>query len=443
MHVPTIPGHPILGHTRAFRDDRVGILTRVAVAHEAARLRLGWVRGIFVLGSPALAHEVLTTKHDAFVKAPGLAIFLRPVLGNGLLTSEGREHAQHRKLLAPAFAHRRVAAYAPTMAEHAARFVDGLRDGEELDAAEAMMRLTFGIVGRTLFDADVSGDASEVGEAVETAMKCSTDQLSSLFPVPPAIPTPTNLRLRRAVARLDRVLYGIIHDRRQKPGDRGDVLSMLLAARDEAGGPMTDTQVRDEAMTLFLAGHETTANALAWTLYLLAQNPEARARVEAEARGAPAPLTYEALARLPYTLAAFKEAMRLYPPAYVVARRAARDVVIGGHPFERGNILLVSTVGLHHRPELFPEPERFLPERFLGDKEKELPRGAYLPFGAGPRVCIGNHFALMEGHVVLATLARGARFDLAPGAKVAMDPLVTLRPKGLRMKVTRLPGAAS
>lgn len=193
---------------------------------------------------------------------------------------------------------------------------------------------------------------------------------------------------------------------------------------------MTDTQIRDEAMTLFLAGHETTANAMAWTLYLLAKNPAARERVEAEVDALGGPPAYDDLARLPFTLAALKESLRLFPPAYIIGRRATEALTIGDYAIRRSEIVFVNILGIHHRADLYPEPERFDPERFLGDAERELPRGAYIPFGAGPRVCIGNHFALMEGHVLLATLARRLRFELAPDARIEMDPLITLRPRG-------------
>ncbi|HEY8079613.1 MAG TPA: cytochrome P450, partial [Labilithrix sp.] len=212
--------------------------------------------------------------------------------------------------------------------------------------------------------------------------------------------------------------------------DRGDLLSMLLAAQDEDGEVMNDKQIRDEAMTLFLAGHETTANALAWTLYLLAKNPEARAKVEAEVDALGHAPSYDELKKLPYTLAALKEGMRLYPPAYIIARRVIEPVTIGEHRLRRNTLALVNVLGIHRRPDLWPDPEAYRPERFLDDAEKQLPRCAYMPFGAGPRICIGNHFALMEGHVILATLAQRVRFDRTTNVPVETEPLVTLRPKG-------------
>lgn len=396
---------------------------------EIVSMRFGFVPTLMVT-SPALAQEILVTKQQAFVKSPGLAVFMKPLLGRGLLTSERDFHSKQRKLLAPVFAHKRIAAYATTMAERASRYVSGLADGAEVDVADAMMRLTLEIVGKTLFDTEIASDSDEVGDALTVAMETAMAQLGSLVPLPPFVPTPTNLRNKRAVARLDAILYRIIQQRRAQGGDRGDLLSMLLATQDEAGAGMDDKQVRDEAMTLFLAGHETTANAMAWTLLLLAQHPEARARVEAEVDALGHAPTYEDLKKLPWTLAVLKESMRLYPPAYIMSRRAAEDVTIGPHLLKKNTILFVNILGIHHRPDLYPDPERFDPSRFLGDAEKALPRCAYMPFGAGPRICIGNHFALMEGHVLLATIARRVRFERTSTDPIAMEPLVTLRPKG-------------
>ena len=435
--IPRITGHPVLGHLRAFRDDRAAVQLRVAREQpDIARLRIGFVP-LVMIGAPGLAHEVLALKHASFVKAPGLAIFLRPLLGRGLLTSEREVHTRQRRLIAPAFAHKRIASYATTMAERSDRFATSLVSGDVIDVSEGMLRLTLEIVGKTLFDTEVGSSADEVGHAVTVAMECAMSQLSSLVPIPPSIPTPTNLKNRRAVAQLDAILYRIIRERRADRGDRGDLLSMLLATQDEDGGAMTDRQIRDEAMTLFLAGHETTANALSWALYLLARNPDARARLEAEVDALGRVPSYDDLKLLPWTLAVLKETLRLYPPAYLIARRAIEDVVIGRHLVKKHRIVLMNVLGTHRRPDLFSGPESFDPERFLGDAEKALPRCAYMPFGAGPRVCIGNQFALMEGHVVLASLLRRVRFDLASAAPVAVEPLVTLRPRGgVRVRVT-------
>ena len=432
-----LPGHPILGHLGWFRNDRVGMLLRLA-ENDLVAMRMGFVRRVVVISSPALVQEVLVAEAASFAKAPGLGIFLRPVLGDGLLTSEREVHARQRRLLAPAFAPKRIASYAATMSERADRFAAAQVDGASVDVADLMMRLTFDIVGKALFDAEVASEASVVGAALTVAMETAFGQLGSLVPVPPSIPTPQNLRYRRAVRRLDEVVYRVIEERRAGGDDRGDVLSVLLAARDEDGAAMDDRQIRDEVMTLFLAGHETTANALAWAFYLLGRSPAARERLEAEARALGRPPTYEDLRSLPWALAVLKEAMRLYPPAYMIGRRAARDVTIGEHRIARGTIVILNVIGIHRRPELYPDPDRFDPERFLGDAERALPRCGYMPFGAGPRICIGNHFALMEGQVLLAALARRLRFETST-ADAEPEPLVTLRPRGgvaARVRVT-------
>lgn len=437
LPIPRIEGHPLLGHLQAFRKDRVAMQLRVAREQpDIAKLRIGLIPAVMI-GAPSMAHEVLAVKHASFVKAPGLSIFLRPLLGNGLLTSERAMHARQRRLIAPAFAHKRISSYAATMAERSGRFAAQLADGHVLDVAESIMGLTLEIVGKTLFDAEVVSNADEVGKAVTVAMHCAMTQVSSLVPIPPFVPTPLNLRNRRAVAQLDAILYRIIRERRARGGDRVDLLSMLLATQDEDGGSMSDQQIRDEAMTLFLAGHETTANALSWALYLLARNPAARARLEAEVDALGRLPSYEDLKQLPWTLAVMKETLRLYPPAYILARRTVADVTIGPHRIKKPTIVLVNVLGMHRRPDLFRSPESFDPERFLGDAEKQLPRCAYMPFGAGPRICIGNHFALMEGQVVLASLLKRLRFDLVSDVPVEPDPLVTLRPRGgVTMRVT-------
>jgi cytochrome P450 len=442
-----IPGSPLF-HLREFSANRTAMLLHVARSHpHLGAMRVGLFDAV-VVNAPSVAQEVLQTQAESFHKSLGLSLFLRPLLGDGLLTSEDSFHTRQRRLIAPALTHKRIAAYAATMAERAARTVAAWREGETFDAGEEMMRLTLEIVGKTLFDAEVGAEAGAVGEALTEVMENTLATLGTLLPMPPFVPTRRNRASGRARARLDAIIYGLIAERRRSGSEGSDLLSLLLAARDEDGSAMSDKQVRDEAMTLFLAGHETTANALVWALYLLARHPEARARAEAEAaplvrRGTP--VTIEDLKSLPYTLAVLKETMRLYPPAYIIGRRAMKDVIVpaeAGRPGEtirigKNKVVFVNVLGIHRRPDLFPDPDRFDPTRFLGDREKELPRCGYLPFGAGPRVCIGNHFALMEGHLLLATIVGGARLDLLPGeGEIGMAPLVTLRPRGaVRMQV--------
>jgi cytochrome P450 len=435
---------------RFHHGDRVGALIEIARRYGDIA-RVPWWGGVVkanVVSSSQMAHEVLVEQSDAFMKGYGLSYFARPLLGNGLLTSEGAFHRRQRRMMAPAFVNKRIAEYAGVIGARAEATQQGLRDGEIIDFSAAMMRMTLEIVGATLFGAEVGDEAAEIHEALTTAMETITHTVRSVIPLPPSWPTPHNRRGQRAIARLDRTVYRFIEERRRGGGDHGDFLSMLLLAQDEDDGSvMTDKQVRDEAMNIFLAGHETTANALAWTFYLLAQHPEARIRVEREVDtvlGGRTP-TLRDLTGLPFSLQVFKEAMRLYPPAFVFARRALRDVAIQGHRIAKNELVVVNVIGMHRRRTYYAEPDRFDPDRFAVENERRLDKRAFLPFGAGPRVCIGNHFAMLEGHLALAALAQRVRLDLVPGsARVAPEPLVTLRPRGgIPMVVKRREASAS
>ena len=432
--LPRVPGHPLFGNLLQMKDDRIGFLTRANAEHgPLVRVRHG-IFDVLLTTDGDFAHEVMVEQAPHFAKGYGLSIFMRPMLGNGLLTSEGSFHKKQRKMMAPAFAHRRIAEYAAAITERTVAAEGRWHDGERVDFAEEMMRLTLDIVGKTLFDADVGADAGVVGDALTAAMRAVMSNINSVVPVPPSWPLPRNLRAKKHIAELDQVIYRMIRERRADKSDHGDFLSMLLMAQDEDdGSTMTDQQVRDEAMTIFLAGHETTANALAWTFYLLAQHPDVRDALEREvdaAIGQRAP-TLEDVPKLPTALAVFKEAMRLYPPAYIIARRAVRPVTIRGVELPKNQLVLVNIIGMHRSARYFPEPMRFDPTRFLGEREKTIDKRAYVPFAAGPRVCIGNHFALMEGQLAVATIAARARLEMQPGsARVDPDPLVTLRPKG-------------
>jgi cytochrome P450 len=445
---PSPPANVSFLHRMRTRGDRVAFLRGVTERHgDIARLsRWGGLLTVTMLSSAEMAHEVLVERAEDFVKGYGLSLFARPLLGNGLLTSEGSFHRRQRKMMAPAFVHKRIAEYAAVISQRTEAAQRGWAHGETLDFSDAMMRLTLEIVGVTLFDAEIGAEADEIGAALTMAMKQAIGAINAPLPIPPAVPTPGNRRARRAVARLDETVFRMIRERRAQGTDHGDFLSMLLLAQDEDDGSvMTDQQVRDEAMNIFLAGHETTANALAWTFYLLAQHPLVRERLEREVDAALGgrPPTLADLPAIPYALQVFKEAMRLYPPAYVVARRALRDVTVGGHLIRKNDLAMINIIGMHHRPEYFPEPNRFHPDRFAPEAEKQMPRHAYLPFGAGARVCIGNHFALLEGQLAVAALAQRVRLDLPAGShRVETEPLITLRPKGgMPMRVTRREGA--
>jgi cytochrome P450 len=441
MTIPRVRGLPVIGNLPEFRRNRLDLYLRVSrECGDIGMYRVG-SRTIILLNSAELAQAVLVEHADALEKPRLLRTLTEPVLGNGLLTSQNEFHKRQRKLVAPAFQHRRIAAYADVMAQYAERLQQEWADGANVDVAHEMMRLTLWIVGKTLFDVDVLDEAEELGEALETMMRSFTKQVGSLVPIPPSWPTLGNRRLRRATERLDATIYRIIRERRASGVDRGDLLSILLQSSYEHDGSfMSDRQVHDEAMTLFLAGHETTANALDWSWYLLAQHPEiyARMRTEVDEVLMGRTPTFADLSNLPYTLRVLKEAMRLYPPAPAIGRQAVRPVEIGGYHLPARTLTIVSPYALHRRADYFADPEHFNPDRWTPEMEVRLPRHAYLPFGGGPRICIGNHFAMMEGQIILATLAQRVIFNLVPGQRIKPEPLLTLRPRdGINMIVQR------
>lgn len=429
-------GHLLTGHLPEFSRDLLGFLTRCARDHgDIVPLRIGPLRA-YLLSRPDLVEHVLLTHSKDFRKSPAYRLILSRVVGDGLVTSDGEVWRRQRRLVQPAFHRERIAAYAEAMVDRADRAVAHWREGEVRDVHGEMMRLTLEIVCRALFKADVSDAVRDVGEALSVAREEANTRLNTLlFLVPAFVPTPGNLRLKRAVRRLDRVVYGLIEQRRAKGDGDDDLLGMLLRARDEGSG-MTDRQLRDELMTLFLAGHETTAIALTWAFYLLAQHPEAEATLHAELAsvlrgGRP---TADDAARLVYTEHVIWETLRLYPPVIALGRQALRDCEIGGVPIRKGSILLLSQWVLHRDPRYFTDPERFDPGRWADGLAARLPRFAYFPFGGGPRSCIGASFAMLEAVLVLATIAHRYRLRIAPEERVGLDPSATLRPKGgLRM----------
>ena len=326
------------------------------------------------------------------------------------------------------------------MIAHAGRTADRWRDGEEIDAAAEMNRLTLTIVGETLLGTDIASDAGGVRGAVTAVLDAFPITMSPFAPILERLPLPAMRRYRSAQATLDSLVYRII-DRRRSAGDRGDLLSMLLLARDEEspdGAGMSDRQLRDEVMTIFLAGHETTANALTWTWTLLARHPEVERTLHAELDSvlASGPLDPDAAARLPYTRMVIAESLRLYPPAWGIGRRAVEDFTIGGYTIARDTVVLVSQFLLHRDARYYPDPQAFDPERWLPERQASRPKFAYFPFGAGNRVCIGESFALLEAVLVLAALARRWRLELLDRAPIDMKPGITLRPAGrVRMRV--------
>jgi cytochrome P450 len=400
---------------------------------DIAGLRVLNFKTIFI-NHPGLIEEVLVTNARKYTKGRVLRAN-RHVFGEGLLTSEGDFWLRQRRLAQPAFHRVRIASYAATMVEYTERLLAGWRSGEERDAHQEMMRLTLQIVGKTLFDADVERDTQEVEKSLELLLEIGANFRRTIF-VPHWLPTPANLRVKREVAQIEKILYRIIAERRASGHDAGDLLSMLLAARDEDGSQMTDRQLRDEAITLFLAGHETTASTLSWTWWLLAQNPAVEAKLHAEldaVLGDRAP-SLDDLPGLAYTGHVITESLRLYPAAWGLARLVVEDHEIAGYPVTKGMGVAMAQWVVHRDPRWYDAPEGFRPERWENDLLKRLPRFAYFPFGGGPRQCIGNTFALMEATLILATIARKFRLRLVANHPVVPLASITLRPRhGVRV----------
>ncbi|MCI0661787.1 MAG: cytochrome P450 [Acidobacteria bacterium] len=425
----------------AIRRDPLGFLMRVADEYgDLAYFKAG-PRSVYLLNHPDYIRDVLITHNRNFVKTENMQ-YMKRLLGNGLVTSEGEFHLRQRRLAQPAFHRERIAGYGAMMIDRAMHMSDGWKDCETRDISREMTNLTLAITAKTLFDADVEPEADELGDALTESMYSlirlslpSTQIMERLM-----LPNPATRRFRKARERLDATIYRIIDEHRRSGEDRGDLLSMLIKARDEDGdgAGMTDEQLRDEAMTIFMAGHETVANALTFTWYLLSQHPEIEAKLVDEIgrvlQGEPP--TIEAYPHLVYTEMVFAESMRLYPPAWIIARRALEDYQINGYHIPAGSILVTCPYVTHHDKRYFPYPFRFDPERWTPEAKESRPKFSYYPFGGGPRLCIGEHFAWMEGVLVLATIAQKWRLRLLAKEPVEALPVIIMRPKdGLKMKL--------
>ncbi|MCY4070453.1 MAG: cytochrome P450 [Chloroflexi bacterium] len=444
------PGPPDIGSSpieqyltyRKFLADPLKRVTEWVAAYGDVMHYKSGDRHQYMVANPDIIREILVRQSHIFIKGSdytnektGLARFM----GQGLVTSNGEFWKRQRRLVAPAFHTQRIAAYADTMVNYTLERVGRWQDGDILDVDEEMMQLTLMIVGRTLFDADASTTVNQVKSAVEVVQKASNT--ANLLPA--WVPTPLRIRSRRANAVLDKIVYGFINQRRSTGEDRGDLLSMLLLSQDEDGDRMTDLQVRDEAVTLFLAGHETTANALNWTWWLLAQYPQVEKRLHAELDSALAgkPPTLEDLRRLPYADMVVKESMRLMPPVWSIGRvnRQATEVLGYSFPEWSGAQILIYCV--HRHPDIWEQPNEFIPERWAEERISEIPKYAYIPFGGGPRICIGNSFATMEANLLLATIAQRFQLRLIEGVEIVPQPFITMFPRdGLPMRLeTRQP----
>jgi cytochrome P450 len=431
--LPPGPKQSLLG-TLVYRpgSDPLAFFTNLARRYgDLAHVRMGGEH-VVMMNAPRDVRDVLMTNQRNFLKGRGLQRAKR-ILGEGLLTSEKQVHLRQRRLIQPAFHRERIASYATTMTAYADRVRHSWTDGQTFDVSQEMMRLTLAIVGKTLFDTDVESQAREVGVALNAVMGSFWLQMLPFVDVLERLPIPALRRSRAARARLDAIIYRMIAERRAAPGDRGDLLSMLLAAQDEeAGGRgMTDEQIRDEAMTIFLAGHETTANALAWTWYLLSSAPDVEARLHEEIERALSGRlpTMADLPSLPFAERVMAESMRLYPPAWIIGRRAIDAYPVGDYVLPPRTIVIICPYVLHRDPRNFPEPEQFLPDRWTPEFKAALPPFAYVPFGGGPRRCIGESFAWMELVLVLCTIAQRWRLRVVPDHPVVPQPVITLRTK--------------
>lgn len=428
---PSPPARWISGHLTDFRVGRLEFFTHCARTYgDVVRLRIVH-RPVLLFSRPDLIEQVLIQKSKHFVKHFGLRVY-KPVLGNGLVTSEGDFWRRQRKLIAPGFQAARLAEYAKSMVAAARQMLETWLDGETRDVHEDMMRLTLRIACQTFFSAEHPPDAAVVGAALHESMVLLARRFRRLFPVPDWLPTPDNLRLRRSLGTLQRIVSDIVRGHAGGTGDAPhDLLGTLLAARDDDGSGMTRRQLLDETMTLLLAGHETTALALSYSLHLLATHPAALQELQAELASvlADRPATYEDLPRLDYATRVVTEAMRLYPPADVLGREAVEDCTIGDVPVRRGTTVFMSQWVMHRDPRYFDDPLEFRPDRWTPAFEKALPRFAYFPFGGGPRNCVGQNFAIAEAVLILAEVCRSFSFAPVPGFELVLWPNITLRPR--------------
>ena len=384
----------------------------------------------YLVSRPEWIRDILVTHQHNFIKGAGLQ-WAKEFLGEGLLTSEAPLHTRQRRLAQPAFHRQRIASYGEIMVALSAKRRERWRDGERLDLAHEMMALTLAIAGKTLFDAEVEEEAEGIGAALKALMAAFLDFASPVAALTRRLPLPRNNRLQEAKETIDRTIYRIIEARRKDGSDHGDLLSMLMEAQDEDGSRMSDTQLRDECVTIFLAGHETTANALAWTFYALSQNPKAEAVLHAEldsVLGSRLPEVGD-LKKLPYTEAVLTESMRLYPPAWGMARRNKETYEIEGLSAPPMSSFVMSPYVVQRDPRWYKDPLAFRPERWTDAFKASLPPFAYFSFGGGARKCIGEGFAWMEGELLIATIAQRFRFELTPDARVEPQALITLRPR--------------
>lgn len=439
---PGPKGRKIGGSLAEFQADPLYFLSQLAKEYGGiSYFRFGPFQGVYFVNDPDLIKDILVTKQHIFVKSRDIQT-LKAVVGEGLLTSEKDHHMKQRRLIQPSFKKTHIDSYAQDMIDTTKSFISKWGDKEERIITNDMMDITLGIITKTMFNIDFAEGSDKLGEPMDVVMKLGIKRMRSIMQTPLWVPTKNNRKLKRAIKTLDEELYNMIERRRTDSHLHTDLLDILMEAKDDENGErMTDHQLRDELMTIFLAGHETTANLLSWTLYLLTQNPQAEQklfteikRVIGEKEVAP-----EHYTELSFTQSVIWESMRLFPPAYVIGRQVDKNVNIGGYHMKKGEMVLMSQYVMHRDQRFFDQPDKFIPERFDHNFMNSLPTFAYFPFGGGPRVCVGNHFSLMEGVLALTCMVKEFRMEMAPNHhEVKPQPLITLRPKGgLRMVVEK------
>jgi len=425
-------GTLIMGSFAALQRDLLGFVVDMQRGYGPVSHARFATQHLYSINHPELIERVLVGEAKSCVKDLSTRE-LMPLVGQGLLTSEGELWRRQRKLAAPPMQPKRIADYAQTMVRCAeAAFMAYGRD-EARDLHADLMHLTLEIVGKTLLGFDARADADIIAHALDVFMVRFEEQFRSVMAVlPKALPTPARVRSRRAIAQLDAIIYRVIARCRTQDTEATHLLGQLVRARDEQGRPMDDVQLRDEAVTMLLAGHETTALALSYAVHLLAKHGEhaARLRAEVDAVLGRRSATLQDVPKLVFADAVVRETLRLYPPAYAIGRSVVEPFELAGYAVPAGTELMMSPYALHHDARYFPDPERFRPERWLDGSTDALPRFAYFPFGGGPRICIGNHFAMLEAVLVLATLWQHAEVVIAAGFEPQLSPIVTLRMLG-------------